>query len=175
MILAKMSQKTGRPIATSTPANDDLTRNMLADNAIGEAWRICYLANLFVFPLYAQFEKEHDILRPEFVVLFCLSYHQPLIAQNVVDMSGLPKNTISRGVNRLLARGLIRRSDDAGDRRKGRLSLTAKGRDLFDLLMPQMIERRARLLHGLDAAEIQQIGKLLLKMGVAATKNLAGA
>ncbi|WP_300296224.1 MarR family winged helix-turn-helix transcriptional regulator [Ferrovibrio sp.] len=146
---------------------------MLAENAIGEAWRICYLANLFVFPLYAQFEKEYDVLRPEFVVLFCLSHHQPLIAQNIVDMSGLPKNTLSRGVNRLLARGLIRRSDDAGDRRKGLLSLTTKGRELFDMLMPQMIERRARLLSGLDTAEIQQIGRLLLKMAEAATKSLA--
>lgn len=170
--MAKTPVKAAAPTLAATPANEDLTRNMLAHNAIGEAWRICYLANMFVFPLYARFEKDYDILRPEFVILFCLSHHQPLIAQNIVDMSGLPKNTLSRGVKRLLERGLIRRSDDVGDRRRGLLSLTAKGRDLFNMLMPQMIDRRARLLSGMDEAEIQQIGTLLLKMANSAVETL---
>ena len=149
-----------------------LTDRMLAENAIGEVWRICYLANLFVFPIYARFEKAHDILRPEFVTLFCLAHHQPLIAQDIVDMTGLPKNTVSRGVNRLLSRGLIARGAHPDDRRKACLWLTPPGRAMFDRLLPEVEARRAALTAGLDEAERDELGRLLLQMARSAVRRL---
>lgn len=149
-----------------------LPMRMLYDNAIGETWRICYLANQFVFPLYARFEKEHDILRPEYVTLFCLAHHQPLIAQDIVDMTGLPKNTISRGVNRLLSRGLIARGDHPGDRRKAQLQLTDAGRAVFDQLMPELLAHRQALVAGLNEEECAELGRLLMKVANGAADRL---
>ena len=149
-----------------------LPLRMLHDNAIGETWRICYLANQFVFPLYARFEKEHDVLRPEYVTLFCLAHHQPLIAQDIVDMTGLPKNTISRGVNRLLSRGLIARGDHPGDRRKAQLELTAEGRAMFDRLMPELLAHRQALIAGLNDEECAELGRLLMKAANGAADRL---
>lgn len=141
-----------------------LTERMLENNAIGETWRICYLANIFVFPIYARFEREHGMLRPEFVTLYCLGHHEPLIAQDIVNMTGLPKNNISRGVNRLLARGMIVRSHDPQDRRRAQLSLTSAGRAKLDSVMPDFLARRQALVAGLEPDELEELGRLLLKM-----------
>ena len=166
-----MTDTATRPPAIEAP-EPSLTERMLAENALGEVWRICYLANLFVFPIYARFEKAHDILRPEFVTLFCLAHTQPLIAQDVVDMTGLPKNTISRGVNRLLSRGLIARGAHPGDRRKASLRLTPAGRAMFERLLPEVEARRATLTEGLDIAEREELGRLLLRMARGALGRL---
>lgn len=159
--------------AIAPPDDASLVEHMLRDNAIGETWRICYLANIFVFPLYMRFEKEHDILRPEFVTLFCLAHHQPLIAQDIVQMTGLPKNTISRGVKRLLDRGLVARGDHPGDRRKARLALTPAGEEMVQRLMPQVVARHEALAGSLNAAERDALGRLLMKMAQFAAQGIA--
>lgn len=148
-----------------------LTERMLAENAIGETWRICYLANTFVFPLYARLEKEQDLLRPEFVTMYCLAHHEPLIAQDIVQMTALPKNTISRGVKRLLSRGLISRGGHPEDRRKAQLRLTQEGRALVEALMPDFITQREDLVGALTPAERAQLGRLLLKMAQAVARR----
>lgn len=170
-----MTDTATEPKRAEAGAGLPLAEQLLVDNVLQEVWRICYLANSFVFPIYARFAKQHDILRPEFVTLFCLSHYQPLIAQDIVRMTGLPKNTISRGVKRLLDRGLIARGDHPDDRRMSRLSLTSEGRAMLDRLMPTVESRRDRLIGCLTAAERAELDRMLTKMAQFITHRMTDA
>ena len=145
---------------------------VLAESALDTAWRICFLANAFVFPLYGRLETEFDVARPEFVTMFCLAHAEPLVAQDIVDMTRLPKNSISRGVNRLIARGIVAREADPGDGRRSILRLTAAGRELYERLMPIPMDRQLRLLRCLTDEEKAELDRLLMKLAAGAAEAI---
>lgn len=153
------------------PAEVQLQR-LLSFNELEELWSITYISNLFLVPMYARFEAEHNITRPEFVTLFCLHHLGPLIMQDVATLTGLPKNSVSRGVKRLLERRLIAVRRDGTDRRRVNISLTPTGERLFDRLSETAGERRDRLLEPLSPAERAMLGELLMKMAEGARERL---
>lgn len=66
--------------------------------------------------------------------------------------------TMTRMVDRLSAQGLVSRSDDAEDRRRVSVRLTAKGRAIADELVEEAKAHEARVL---PAAEAEQLKALL--------------
>jgi DNA-binding MarR family transcriptional regulator len=66
-------------------------------------------------------------------------------------------------------RGFVRRVDDRNDRRKVRLFLTAEGRKLYDVVMPDIEAVRQIMLAGFSAAEQNELKQMLHRM----RKNLA--
>lgn len=133
--------------------------DLLPDNPIGPLWHVCFVANSFVFPIYARFEKEHGITRMEFVVLFVLAQRGDTSWSDIVRMTGLPKNNISRGITRLVEKGLVERTEDALDRRRAVLVLTAQGRRLFDTLVVRYRERSEAFLATLTAGERDMLAR----------------
>ena len=138
--------------------------SLLLDNATLEAWRICYLANNYLFPLYRFIEKQFNITRPEWSSLFCLAHEEPLCAQDVANKTGQPKNSIIRGVNLLVKKGLIEKTEDPGDGRRSLLSITRKGWKLYGQILPTAVSRKERLISPLSAKELEQLNHLLLKL-----------
>jgi DNA-binding MarR family transcriptional regulator len=61
-------------------------------------------------------------------------------------------------------RGFVRRVNDRHDRRKVRLFLTAEGRRLFDLVMPDIEAIRRVMLADFSAAEQEQLKQMLRRM-----------
>ena len=61
-------------------------------------------------------------------------------------------------------RGFVRRVDDRHDRRKVRLFLTADGRKLYDVVMPDIEAVRQIMLSGFTAAEQTQLKHMLRRM-----------
>ena len=57
---------------------------LLFANPIVDIWRICFVANSFVFPLYRDMELTWQLTRPEFVTLLCLGTAGALVAQDIV-------------------------------------------------------------------------------------------
>lgn len=137
---------------------------ILGKTAIGAMWHICFAANSFVFPLYARFEKSDSISRMEFVVLFTLAHSEHLFARDITRMTGLPKNSISRGVNKLLDKGLVQDRPDDVDARRVVLSLTASGREMFDHLLPDYRKEADRILSILSDSERAQLEALSFKL-----------
>jgi len=138
--------------------------DVLPENRAGALWHICLTANSFVFPIYAQFERDHGITRMEFVVMFVLSHRPRATATDIIRMTALPKNNISRGVNRLLQKGLIRRLDDTEDGRRRILELSPKGRSLMDILLPQYSQRARGFLDRLDDTDRRDLSRIILKL-----------
>src|SRR5215471_15953408 len=95
-------------------------------------FRMAGLGNYFTAPLYAEIEKRYGILKDEFIVLGNLYDCGSLSAKTICALTGRPKNSVSRGVARLLASGRIRSVVNEKDRREMHLSLLAEGRKLYE-------------------------------------------
>ena len=120
---------------------DPMTAVKLWHNPCWFSFRINYLANLFNGPVYGAIEERYGLHRPDFVVLYSVGLKAGFAAKNIVASSGFPKNTISRSVQRLLRRRLIRRVADAQDGRSYALHLTPQGQQVFDAEMAPMLAR----------------------------------
>ncbi|MFC2967750.1 MarR family winged helix-turn-helix transcriptional regulator [Acidimangrovimonas pyrenivorans] len=137
---------------------------MLNDTPLSPAWRLNFLANFFTGPVYRELEQRTGLSRAEFVILFSLSQRSGLVARDICLVTGLPKNSISRAVSTLLARKLIERRPDAGDKRAKLLALTAEGRALLDQAVPLFEARQSAMRAALTAEEAAQFDALLAKM-----------
>lgn len=74
-------------------------------------------------------------------------------------------------VDKLEARGLVRRVRASADRRQVRVELTSGGRALIENLFPRHARDIARAMSGLDTDELEQLGALLRKLGIAAARD----
>lgn len=150
------------PEADRSPRHEFLFANPIVD-----IWRICFVANSFVFPLYRDMELTRQLTRPEFVTLFCLGTAGALVAQDIVEATGLPKNSISRAVKRLQERGLIKRKHDTSDKRRVFLSLTKTGARLYGDVLPGLVGRAEAALGVLTTGERRTLNALMMKLALA--------
>jgi DNA-binding MarR family transcriptional regulator len=118
----------------------------------------------FSAPLYAEMYKRFEILPDEFSVLASLYDCGSLSAKTICAITGRPKNSVSRGVTRLLASGRIKRTINPNDRREAFLSLLAEGRKLYERILPLCRERERALLAGLTTAELVALDTLMMKL-----------
>lgn len=137
---------------------------VLEENRIGALWHICFVANSFVFPIYAQFDKTYKISRMEFVVLYVLSHRDGLMSWEICRMTGLPKNNISRGVNKLDSKGFIDRVPDPTDARRAILTITPKGREMFEELIASYSARAESFLALLDDKDRMDLERVMTKL-----------
>ncbi|MEM7693888.1 MAG: MarR family winged helix-turn-helix transcriptional regulator [Pseudomonadota bacterium] len=144
-----------------------LAGTMLTDTPLAPIWRISFLANFFTGPLYADLEARFDLSRPGFVILYCLSQEDGLMARDVARLSGLPKNSVSRAVAAIAQRGLVETGAGA-DRRAKPLRLTPAGRALLATVLPLCVARQAAMLSPLSPGEQRDLLALLDKLVQAA-------
>lgn len=133
----------------------------LWENPCWFSFRINYLGLKFNLPLYGWIEQRYGLARPEYVVLYSLHLSDGIAAKDVCASAGFPKNTISRAIQRLLRRRLIRRAADARDRRSYVLRLTAEGRRILDETVPPMVAWERRMLSSLSEDEQRTLSELL--------------
>lgn len=139
-------------------------KRILQKNEIAYGYRVGYLFNHFAGPVYKWTAAEFGLQRPEFATLFCIAHLGSPSASDVVELTGIPKNSVSRAVNRLIELDLIRRTTDKGDARRSVLSMNVAGRKLYDKILPRFQERQARMISVLSAAERAEFDRLLNKL-----------
>ena len=93
-----------------------------------EAALLSYVTSGIVFPAYEAIKRDFGIIRGEYLLLLCLTHYPVLTAQDVSRLTGRPRNTISRAVNRMLKEGYLKRAPDPSDGRQAKLSITRKGK-----------------------------------------------
>lgn len=128
------------------------------------AYRLAYVVNRYREPLLKYVEEEFGLIRPEWTVLLCVSAREGIIAKDIWEMTGQPRNSISRGAKSLEKKGLIRRSKSETDRRRIILELTPLGKEMFDKISPFFEDRETHLLSCLTGPEVEQLQYLLIKM-----------
>jgi DNA-binding MarR family transcriptional regulator len=77
---------------------------------------------------------------------------------------GLSAGTISLRVDRLVRKGLAERGADPEDGRGAVISITDRGRELFDACAPEHLANAEELLAGLAEDEREELGRLLGKL-----------
>jgi DNA-binding MarR family transcriptional regulator len=131
------------------------------------AWiglRLTVVSSRYMGPINAQLEQNQGLSRDDVTVTICLAITNATSAQEIVRYTGRPKNSVSRSVVRLEERGILRRNSDTSDRRSTKLSLTARGRRLFDEIAACFVQRDRLMLEPLSDRERHDFNRLLNKI-----------
>jgi DNA-binding MarR family transcriptional regulator len=146
---------------------DPLVVTKLWDNPCWLSFRLNFTAFRFNDPVYRWIESRYGLSRPDFAALYSVGLREGVAAKNIVASAGLPKNTLSRAIQKLLQRRLLRRRSDPSDLRSYVLHLTPAGRAIFDETMPVMLRQQGAMLACLDEQEQRQLCALMDKLVIA--------
>lgn len=147
----------------------DLSRRLtlaaiLKGNPLPIAYRLNYLANFYVGPLIKKMEQELNMTRPEWIVLFCLTQRSGLSAQQISNVTGRAKTSISAAVIQLQRKRLISRSIDTNDGRRRVLQITEAGQRMYARILASFVAREAQMVACLSRNERGVFLQLLNKM-----------
>jgi DNA-binding MarR family transcriptional regulator len=110
----------------------------------------------------------------EYSILAILATDGPGTQQDLALMVGKAPGVIVAAIDALEARGLVARTRDPEDRRRSRVTLTAKGARTLKRADAVAEDTVGEVLPGLSAAQRQQLGELLA-VGVGLAPEVAGA
>jgi DNA-binding MarR family transcriptional regulator len=154
----------GRADARERLEVDPVTTARLWHNPCWFAFRFNYIALRYNIPLYGWIEREYGLRRPEYVVVYSLGLRDGVTARDISLSYGFPKNSLSRAINALEAKGLIARRRHPEDKRSFVIKLTPGGRALFDATLPRFIALQDEMLKVLSAQERETLSVLLARI-----------
>jgi DNA-binding MarR family transcriptional regulator len=105
---------------------------------------------------------------PEWRVMAVLGGTPGLSAREVAERTEMDKVQVSRAVARLLRARRIQRSSDGKDGRVMRLSLSERGRIIYDEIVPLALQLERRFLAVLSEAERRRFDGLMTKLALQA-------
>ena len=115
--------------------------------------------------LSVEYQDRYGLDIPEWRVLATLGFRKDACsAQYIAQCTRTHKSTISRAVTSLMQRKLVERAENADDRREFRLQMTAKGKALYEELIPRLLRREQEILSCLSAQERKNLAALLGKI-----------
>jgi DNA-binding MarR family transcriptional regulator len=109
-------------------------------------------------------EGSHGVTRREWGVVAQLYGHQGLLPSELAERMRRDRARTSRALTALLGKGLIERVTLPHDRRSARVSLTPAGRQLYEVLMPQVQAINAQLVSVLSADEVAAFDDVLERL-----------
>jgi DNA-binding MarR family transcriptional regulator len=113
----------------------------------------------------AELGEAHQVTPTQFAALVKLSDLGEQSQNELGRITAMDPATIQGVIRRLVARRLIERSGDPGDRRRAKLRLTAAGRALVERTIPLGKRVSARTLGPLTAREQAVFLRLLERLG----------
>jgi len=115
--------------------------------------------------LSVEYQTRYGLDIPEWRVLATLGFRKDACsAQYIAQCTRTHKSTISRAVTSLMQRNLVERVENADDRREFRLQMTAKGKTLYEELIPRLLRREQEILSCLSTQERKDFAALLGKI-----------
>ena len=124
-------------------------------------YRLNVLAEVVSQSLARLYSDRYDIGIPEWRVMATLGQYQTMTAKQVGEHSRMHKTKVSRAVAALEAKDLLQRQTDAGDKRAAFLSLSNKGRSIYNALKPVAQEFSQALEAVLDLEDIKAFDRIL--------------
>ena len=105
-----------------------------------------------------------DISHAQWIVVMLLGDGAAATAAELCKILVYDPGAMTRLLDRLEKKGVLRRVRAAGDRRTLRLELTAEGRRLYPKIVEALVEVFNRLLRGFSKSEVRQLEDLLKRM-----------
>ncbi len=112
----------------------------------------------------ALYREKFGVGVTEWRVMALLAVEAPVPAARISQAIGLDKAPVSRCLAGLEQAGLVRVKLDGADARRRPVALTAIGRRLHDRIIKLALDREAKLLAGLNAAERKTLLALLNRL-----------
>ena len=122
-------------------------------------------------------EGRFGVTRREWVVMALLAGAGTITSSELAARAELDKSAMSKAIASMVKKGLLLRLPRAGDRRYIELALTAKGRRLYEQILPVVQEVNRDLMSTLAASEIDLLDGLLerIQQRAAAMQQAAGS
>jgi DNA-binding MarR family transcriptional regulator len=92
----------------------------------------------------------------------------------LTDITVIERTTLSRTIESLKRRQIVRCVPRASDRRHVEVYITDKGRRLIDGILPMLIEQNREAVVGLDAEDVERL-RALLRVVIGNLRRLSGA
>lgn len=143
---------------------DLIHERLWARSRIRTIYRISILANFYNLIILPVLEREFDILRDDFNILFCLADAGPMTGTDVCRITGRPRNSVSRSAERLVRRKLIAARAGSEDRRTTTFAILPAGRKLYRSMLPHFEEAEEQMFSSLSGIERDVLDKVLTKL-----------
>lgn len=98
---------------------------------------------------------------PEWRCMAVIGRHALISATAIAERTAMDKVKVSRAVGGLLAKGLVRRSPHPADRRLSLLAFTAKGRRIYEQIVPLARRTEAELMEVLGPGDRAALSAML--------------
>ena len=105
-----------------------------------------------------------DISHAQWIVVMLLGDGAASTAAELCKILIYDPGAMTRLLDRLEKKGVLRRLRAKDDRRTVRLELTADGAKLYPRILEALVQVFNRLLHGFSKSEVHQLEQLLLRM-----------
>ena len=129
------------------------------------AYRIHHTARLLRYSLNRFFQRhEVEISLEQWFILFRLYERDGQAQSDLADKDLNDHPNITRLIDALQKRELVRREADPDDRRKSLVCLTDQGRTFMETMIPLVIDERKRIFTGISNEEIEQFLQILEKI-----------
>lgn len=141
-------------------------------------WLVLWKASRAVEAQAQRSIARFGMVQSDFGVLEALLHRGPLNAKQLGEKVLLTSGSMTAAVDRLAERGLVRREDDADDRRACIVQLTAAGRRLIERAFAQHRAEMEEALEGFPVEERRTLLPLLRQLGrtaEASTEMVNGA
>lgn len=159
-----MSRTDERTVEHTARPDEILAKVLLSPDVDSDGFRMSLWSGFYTGPVFAEIERSFALYRDENNVLFSLANYGPLTAKSISDFLGRPKNSISRAVERLTRRNLIRGEVDPLDRRRVLLTISNEGIELHRRTMALFKARQEIMLRSLTPVERVALDRILAKL-----------
>ena len=122
------------------------------------------LSNRISRAFFDEVETKYGVSIAEWRVILTLVSEPGLSAADITNRWAMEKMSVNRAIQRLVDSGNVARSRDPEDRRSYRLTLTAKGRKLYEKIAPAANKRYAELTSAISGEELEALVATLRKM-----------
>lgn len=136
-------------------------------------YRLSVAAHAVATLIGGAYERRFQLPLPQWRVMTILNEHGQMRQQDIVPLSTMDKQTVSRAVRVLRARGLLTRRVHRDDGRAWTLRLTAAGRRLYAQVAPLALRFEQDLQQGMSTAERAALALSLQRLQDLAGQRLA--
>jgi DNA-binding MarR family transcriptional regulator len=127
-------------------------------------YRLSVISNRISDAIARQYSDRFGLSVPEWRVMAVLGGMPGLSARDVAQRTAMDKVRVSRAVANLVTVGRVSRRTDAQDGRITRLSLTPRGQDIYDQIVPMALKLEEDVFSTLSAEDRELLDRVMAKL-----------
>jgi len=127
-------------------------------------YRLSVLSNRVSSAIAREYSERFGLSIPEWRIMAVLGQSAGLSSREVAERTAMDKVQVSRAVESLMRAKRVQRQPDARDGRIMRLTLTAKGRAIYEQVVPLALHLEGVFLSALSTDERRRFDLLISKL-----------